>query len=229
MKLNNLIFAHRGVHNNIDIPENSIKAFKKALDNNFNIELDVQLTKDNVLVVFHDENLKRMTGIDKNIKDLNYQDIKNIKLLNTKETIPTFKEVLNVIDGKVLLDIEIKPYNETNVICKRLVKELNNYNSPFLVKSFSPSVVRWFKINKSEYIRGLLIKDDFYNSLKGKLIIKWCKPNFLAISKKYINKFGIKKYLKEYSILIWTITNKEEITKYKGIANNYICNNIPFK
>ena len=63
MEFQNLIFAHRGVHNNIDIPENSLLSFKKALKNNLNIEIDVQLTKDNVLIVFHDNNFKRMTGI----------------------------------------------------------------------------------------------------------------------------------------------------------------------
>ena len=106
MKFDNLLFAHRGVHNNIDIPENSIKAFKQALKNNLNIELDIQLTKDNVLVVFHDSNLKRMTNIDKDLNELTYNKIKKLKLLNTNQTIPTLKEVLNIINGKVILDIE---------------------------------------------------------------------------------------------------------------------------
>ena len=67
MKFENLLIAHRGIHDNIDIPENTLQAFKKAVKNNISIELDVQLTKDNVLVIFHDDNLKRMTGINKTI------------------------------------------------------------------------------------------------------------------------------------------------------------------
>ena len=79
MKFDNVIIAHRGVHNNIDIPENSLLAFKEAIKNNLAIELDVQLTKDNVLVVFHDNNLERMTKVNKNICNLTYNELKNIK------------------------------------------------------------------------------------------------------------------------------------------------------
>lgn len=229
MKLENLIFAHRGVHNNIDIPENSLKAFEKAIENNFNIELDVQLTKDNVLVVFHDENLKRITGCTKNLKDLTYNELKKLKLLNTNQTIPTLKNVLKLVNGKVILDIEIKNYNKINLICETLVKELSNYNYPFIIKSFNPKIAKWFKKNKPDYIRGLLIKDKIYNKFMGNIIIKYCKPNFLAISKKYINKYGIKKYMNAYTILVWTISNEKEMNKYKNLTNNFICNNIPFK
>ena len=96
--------AHRGVHNNIDVPENSLLAFKKAKDLNLPIELDIQITKDNQIIVFHDYNLKRMTNIDKNIKDCTYQELTTIKLLKTKEKIPLLKEVLKLINGKVLLE-----------------------------------------------------------------------------------------------------------------------------
>ena len=229
MKFDNLLFAHRGVHNNINIPENSIKSFKQAIKNNLNIELDIQLTKDNVLVVFHDNNLKRMTDIDKNLNELTYSKIKNIKLLNTNETIPTLKEVLNIINSKVILDIEIKDTKKVDIVCKKLVEELNNYKGVFIVKSFNPKIVNWFKKYKPEYIRGLLIKDNLYNKFIGKLIIRYCNPNFLAISKRFIDKYDIKSYLKEYPILIWTILDKKEINKYINVTNNYICNNIPFK
>lgn len=228
MKFDNLLFAHRGVHNNIDIPENSIKAFKLAIKNKLNIELDLRLTKDNVLVVFHDDNLKRMTGININLNELNYEEIKNIKLINTNETIPTFKEVLKLVNGKVLLDIEIKSTKKINLICKKIVNELNNYNHPFIIKSFNHKIINWFKKNKPEYIRGLLIKDNKYNKFIGKFIIYYCKPIFLGISKKFINKNGIKPYLKKYPILIWTIKNKDELINYNNISNNYICDNIPF-
>ena len=76
--LKNLIIAHRGLFNNKDIPENSLSSFKKALDKNIPIELDVRLTKDNVLVVFHDTNLKRLTGLDKKVKDVSYSVIRKL-------------------------------------------------------------------------------------------------------------------------------------------------------
>lgn len=229
MKLENLIIAHRGVHNNVDIPENSIKAFEYAIKNNLNIELDVQLTKDNVLVVFHDNNLKRMTSNNINLNNLTYSELKHLKLLETNQTIPTLKQVLDIINGTVILDIEIKPCKNFNKTCKKLIEELQDYNYPFIIKSFDPKIIKWFRKNKPEYIRGLLIKDAIYNKFMGKIVIKYCKPNFLSISKKYIDNYGIKKYLKEYPILIWTIVNKEEIIKYNKYSNNYICNIIPSK
>lgn len=228
MKFENLLIAHRGIHDNIDIPENTLQAFKKAIKKNISIELDVQLTKDNVLVVFHDDNLKRMTGINKNIKDITYNELKDIKLLNTNDTIPTFSEVLKVINGKVLLDIEIKDTKKIKIICNKIIKELETYNYQFIIKSFNPKIVRYINKNKKEYLCGLLLKDDFYNKLIGGLIIKYCKPNFLAISKKFIDKNGINKCLKKYPLLVWTILNKEEFNKYNDLTNNFICNNLPF-
>ena len=228
MKFENLLIAHRGVHNNIDIPENTLQAFKKAIKNNIDIELDVRLTKDNILVVFHDDNLKRMTGINKHMDDITYDELKDINLSNTNHTIPTFNKALKVINGKVLLNIEIKDTKKIKTIYNKVIEELQNYNYPFIIQSFNPKIVRYFKKHKKNYICGLLIKDDLYNKLTGNLIIKYCKPNFLAISKKYIDKNGINKHLKKYPLLIWTILNKDEINKYNDLTNNFICNNLPF-
>ena len=81
INLKNLVIAHRGIHNNLNIPENSIKAFKRALDKNIPIEIDIHLTKDNKLVVFHDKNLFRMTGVNKLIRKCNYNELKELRLL----------------------------------------------------------------------------------------------------------------------------------------------------
>lgn len=227
MNLNNLQISHRGIHDNIKIPENSLLAFKEAIKNNFAIELDVQLTKDNVLIVFHDNNLKRMTNYDKNIKDLTYNEIKEFNLLDTKEKIPTLKEALELVNGKVLLDIEIKKTKKIKLIIKNISEILNNYNYKFLIKSFSPKIVRCLKKHNKNYKIGLLIKHNFYNGIIGRLILNYCKPDFLAISKKYIKTNGINSKLKEYPILIWTIKTKEEFNFYKKY-NGIICNNLPF-
>lgn len=227
MKLDNLIIAHRGMFNNINIPENSILAFKKAIKYNYPIELDVQLTKDNILIVFHDDNLKRMTGYDKNVCEVTYDEIKNLNLLETKQTIPTLKDVLKLIDNKVLLDIEIKSTNKIKDICKILLNELKDYNN-YIIKSFNPKIVRHiYKLNPN-ITKGLLISKKYYNTLIGRIILYYCKPNFLAFSTKYINKYKFKKPYKKHSIMLWTIKNKNEMNKYKNITNNYICNNLPY-
>ena len=222
MKIPNNKIAHRGMFDNIKIPENSIAAFKKALKYNYSIELDVQLTKDNVLVVFHDKNLKRMTGIDKLIEDSNYDEIKKLKLLNTKEYIPTLDEVLNLIDNKVLLDIEVKGTKKIKEITNILKDKLKEYNN-YVLKSFDPRIVRNLKENINSEV-GYLI-DGKRKILYSNFIIKYSKADFLSISKKLLKTKKFNKLKNKYQLLIWTIKDKDEI-KDENII--YICNDLPY-
>jgi len=222
MKIPNNKIAHRGMFDNIKIPENSIASFKKALKYNYSIELDVQLTKDNVLVVFHDNNLKRMTGLDKLITDTNYEELKKLKLLNTKESIPTLDEVLNLINNKVLLDIEVKDTKKIKEITNILKDKLKNYNN-YVLKSFNPRIVRNLKKNINTEV-GYLI-DSKHKFLYSNLIIKYSKADFLSISKKLLKTKRFQKLKNKYQLLIWTIKDKDEI-KDENII--YICNSLPY-
>ena len=222
MKIPNNKIAHRGMFDNIKIPENSIASFKKALKYNYSIELDVQLTKDNVLVVFHDNNLKRMTGLDKLITDTNYEELKTLKLLNTKESIPTLDEVLNLINNKVLLDIEVKDTKKIKEITNILKDKLKNYNN-YVLKSFNPRIVRNLKKNINTEV-GYLI-DSKHKFLYSNLIIKYSNADFLSISKKLLKSKKFQKLKNKYQLLIWTIKDKDEI-KDENII--YICNSLPY-
>lgn len=114
------LIAHRGMHSiKNGIPENSIKAFEKAIENSYIIELDVHILKDKSVIVFHDDNLKRMTGLNKDVRDVSYNEIKDLKLQNTNFNIPLLKDVLKLVDGKVPIIIELK----TDVKCGSLEKE----------------------------------------------------------------------------------------------------------
>ena len=217
--------AHRGVHNNIDIPENSLLAFKKAKEQNLPIELDIQLTKDNQIIVFHDYNLKRMTNIDKNIKGCTYKELSKIRLLKTKEKIPLLKEVLKLINGKVLLDIEIKNIKKKKELINILLQELETYKGKYIIKSFNPIIIHKIKKQKKNIDCGLLLANKYKHKLTKLLILnnltlKYCNPDFLAISKKLTNNKKVLKFQKEKPILIWTIDNEEDYNKYN---NNYIC------
>jgi len=231
-KIKKQLFAHRGIHNNIDIPENSIPAFKKAISKNIPIELDIHILKDNTLVVFHDDNLKRMTKIDKNIRDYTYPELEKITLLNTKYKIPTLKEVLKLVDGKVLLLIELKNDHRVNTMCEELCKQLDNYKGEFIIQSFYPNIINWFKKNKPEYIRGLLIMKNYKNKFvrllfKTNILINYCSPDFLSVSKKLLETPRIKKIRsKGTPILTWTIKDKKEISKLKDEADSLISNTI---
>ena len=222
MKIPNNKIAHRGMFDNIKIPENSIASFKKALKYNYSIELDIQLTKDNIPIVFHDNNLKRMTGIDKLIKDTNYNELKDLKLLNTNEHIPTLDEVLLLVNNKVLLDIEIKSTKRIKEITNILKDKLSNYNN-YVLKSFNPKIVRSLKKNINTEV-GYLI-DTKHKLLSNILVIKYSKADFLSISKKLLNTKKFQKLKNKYQLLIWTIKDKNEI-KDENII--YICNKLPY-
>lgn len=232
MNLKNLTIAHRGIFNNINTPENSLKSIKKAMDLNLPIELDVTLTKDKKLIVFHDINLKRMCNLNKYVDDMTLNEIKKLTLLSTNEKIPTLEEVLNLVNGKVLLDIEIKSNNNTKLICNTILKTLEKYQGDLLLKSFQPKIVRYLKKNSS-YTIGLLITNFLNHKIYSyimscKFLINYCNPDFLAINKKIIKKKRIQNYRKKLPIFIWTITNKDEQNNFSKFADSFLCNNLPY-
>ena len=162
-KIFDLIIAHRGLHTN-EIPENTIGAINNAVLNNVALEIDVQLTKDNVLVVFHDKNLLRLTNVNKNLKDVTYNEIKNLFIKNSKETIPRFEDVLKIVDGKVLLDIEIKYYSKPLKTIKCLGKLLEKYEGKYIIKSFNPFISFLYKLfNKTANVGVLAKKNKIIN------------------------------------------------------------------
>ena len=102
-------YAHRGLHNlNEGVPENSMKAFRLAVEKGYGIELDVQLSADGIPVVFHDNTLARMCGVNRRVRELTLAELKALSLGGTKEQIPTFQEFLEMVDGRVPLIVEIK-------------------------------------------------------------------------------------------------------------------------
>lgn len=224
------IIAHRGLYNNIDVPENSVEAIKKAVKKNYIIELDVHLLKDNTIVVFHDDNLNRMTKVNKNLKDLNYDEIKNLNLLNAKSHIPTLEEVLKTINGKVPVIVELKYDTKVGLLEKELVKQLDNYKGKYAVMSFNPLIVRWFKKNRKDYVRGLLVsnksKTIVEKILHNLLLLNICKPDFISCNYKMFNNKKIVKYKKNNLVLAWTIKNKKNFDKYCKYFDNLTCENM---
>lgn len=227
--LNKIKIAHRGLWNS-EIPENSIGAFKRCIEKNIAIELDIHLLKDDTLVVFHDNNLKRMMESDVVLKDSFYDDIKNLKLKNTEYVIPTFEEVLRLVDGKVLLDIEIKTDVNNFRICRELVKYLDKYDGQFIVKSFNPFYIWWFRHNRPDVIRGLLVsrlkKKKMNKLFKYALFNMWfnffAKPDFIVFDYRDLPCKKIFKY-KECGIPILLFTIKEnDIINYKDEYNGWI-------
>ena len=154
-------YAHRGLHGN-GIPENSMAAFKAALDHGYGIELDIHLLKDGNLAVIHDSLLNRTTGQPGHIEDLTTEDLKNYSLEGTDETIPEFMDVLTLFNGKAPLIIELKPQGGNQAaLAEAACKMLETYKGVFCMESFDPRCISWLKKNRPDIIRGQLTENFF--------------------------------------------------------------------
>lgn len=151
-------YAHRGLHNNQNgIPENSLKAFRLAAEAGFGMELDVQLTKDDKVVVHHDGHLQRTCGSSGVIRDLTYDELQRYRLFGTEEGIPLFTDTLQAVGRRVPLIVEIKGYSPAEKICPLVWEILKDYQGLYCVESFDPRVVRWFRQHHPEVVRGQLM------------------------------------------------------------------------
>lgn len=225
------MIAHRGYHD-IEkcIPENSMRAFEEATKNNYIIELDVHILKDDEVVVFHDDNLKRMTGIDKKIKECTYEEISKMNLKQTEEKIPLLKNVLNLVDGKVPIIIELKTDLRCGKLEKEVIKILGQYNGEYAIKSFNPFSVNYFRKHAPNVIRGQLAS-DFKNDkmfILKKLFLKYMlfnfvsKPDFISYDIRALPNKKIEKIREKQLILGWTARTQEDIEKAKKYCDNVI-------
>lgn len=152
--------AHRGFHDNSgDAPENSMAAFRKAVEAGYGIELDVRSTKDGQLVISHDDNLKRTTGLDRKISEMNYSEFKDVPLFHSKEHVPLFREVLEMIDGRVPVIVEIKSEDlmkKTAELCESAAFWMDSYQGLTCMESFNPLALLWFRKHHPLTLRGQL-------------------------------------------------------------------------
>ena len=186
INLCNWMYAHRGLHGN-GVPENSMLAFKKAKDAGYGIELDIHLLKDGQLAVIHDAALKRTTGKDGYIEDLDGADLQSYFLEGTNETIPLFSQVLALYDGAAPLIVELKcERNNYAELCQKACEMLDEYNGAYCLESFDPRCVRWLRKNRPELIRGQLT-ENYFKSANCKLswilkvVLSWQMLNFLTM------------------------------------------------
>ena len=216
-------YAHRGLHGN-GLPENSMAAFKAALDHGYGIELDIHLLADGNLAVIHDSALKRTTGQDGNVEDLTTEQLAHYKLEGTEETIPTFRQLLDLYDGKAPLIVELKPVKGNHAaLCEAACKMLDSYNGVYCLESFDPRCVYWLKKNRPDLIRGQLT-EDFVHNAKSPLhpVLKFilthqlenflCRPDFIAYKfrdRKTISMTLCKKLWKLETVT-WTLISNEE-------------------
>ena len=170
--LDRAFIAHRGLHDAANgVPENSLFSFQRAIENKLPIEIDIHLTKDDQVVVFHDDNAERMCGDPRKIEEMTLDEIKELKLLNTGENIPTLRECLDLVRGKVFLLIEFKVCgNNAEKLCEKANDLLREYNGKYLIQSFYPQVLYWYRKNQKKVCRGQLSAKFENGSLSKKLL-----------------------------------------------------------
>lgn len=215
-------YAHRGLHGN-GIPENSMAAFKAALDAGYGIELDIHLTKDGDLAVIHDTSLKRTAGSDVKVTELTLSELDNYRLEGTEETIPAFHQVLDLFAGKAPLIIELKADGNCEQLVDTAVSAMAGYNGPWCMESFDPRCVYFLKKNHPQVIRGQLTENFFASQNDLPWIVKFLLThnllNFLTqpdfVSYRFDHRSAtptnaIWKKLWKLQPVTWTIRSRED-------------------
>ena len=217
-------YAHRGLHTgDRSVPENSLTAFRRAAEAGLAVELDVHLTADGQVVVFHDNTLTRMCGADKRVDSLTYAELKAFTLLDSDERIPLLSEVLEVLDGApVLCELKNGASFTDTALCSAAWEILKRYEGPVCIESFNPMLVRWFKKNQPQVVRGILsctFEPDnkevspFVGKLLTNLLTNFlARPHFIAYQHTDANVFAFRlcRFLFRTPTFAWTVRSPEQ-------------------
>ena len=224
-------FAHRGLYKNgTALPENSLPAIRKAVEEGYGIEFDIQVTKDGVPVVFHDFTLHRMCGQKGRVCDYTLEELRKFRLLDCGEPIPTFSEVLKVVDGKVPLIIEMKVEYFDLRICRAADQLLRDYKGLYCIESFNPLVLLWYRKNRPDIMRGQL-SDGFVFQKEFRTPVKFApgffiqflvtncvtRPDFIAYNHRYqgnLSRF-LCRFLFKSKAAAWTVRSEEDLRRAK--------------
>lgn len=212
-------YTHRGHHSeDQSVLENSVQAFELAIKQGYGIELDVRLSKDDTVVVYHDDNLERLHHRDIKVSNLNSEELKEFNIM-------TLQEVLELVAGRVDLVVELKSGSQNKLLASKVYEILSDYEGSYSIESFDPRIVFWFRKNASDVMRGQLIMPikQYDNLLLGFLInsmvFHWLtRPHFIALN--------VKSSLKNPSLIInkllgakicWWVVHKEHPTYMKWL------------
>ena len=214
-------YAHRGLHKE-GVPENSLAAFEDACRAGFGIELDVQLSRDGEVMVFHDYTLVRMTGCDKKLCELDAKELMTLTLAGTDQTIPTLKQVLALVDGRVPLLVELKGENFDTSLCAKVADLLRDYKGAYCLESFNPLLIGNMKKEFPEAFCGLLYtnvcrekkkKSALNLALTAMALNVVARPDFIAFDKADRDTLPVKITTKLFGApkFVWTVRTQEEL------------------
>lgn len=219
--------AHRGLHEG-GFPENSLGAFSHAINMGYIIEFDVQLTKDDVPVVFHDKNTLRMTGQNNLISETNFEQLSSLRLNETDENIPTLQQALELINGQIGVLIEIKAEKNQNL--NAILALLQDYEGTYALQFFNAFTCSWFSSRLPEISVGMIygdvnnisltpllnLRDNLYNMI--------AKPNFISYNYNNIKQMNLNKHREKGLVILgYTFTQSElSDSEYSAYFDNII-------
>lgn len=225
-------YAHRGLFNKVDRPENSLAAFEFAAINGYGIELDVQCSSDQKLVVFHDLSLERMTGEEGILSQTPWSRLKTLRLQESDQGIPLLRDVLDVVNGRVPILIEIKPDQPPQTVVAILHDVLRDYTGPYLIESFNSLIVQEYRRYENHVWVGQLVKK--YPDILGRFYystLLWAflkRPDFVAYDIKSLNRTALWlwRHLFKRRAIGWTVRSVAQHNEVNDIFDAVIFENI---
>lgn len=216
-------YAHRGLWDAAH-PENSLPAFRRAVEAGFGIELDVHLTRDQQMIVFHDDKLTRMCGDPRAVSACTLSELRALRLGTSRETIPTLDEVLTVVDGRVPLIVELKSDGDIEALAAATRERMRRYGGSWCMESFDPRAVRWFRRHAPEILRGQLAfgrgarKRTAANVLVGTLLQNALgRPDFIAYEAETDRTLAMAVMrLMRPTLVCWTIRSRAQMDAQRG-------------
>ncbi len=223
-------YAHRGLFNNKNLPENSLGAFENAVRHGFAIELDLQLSSDGEVMVFHDYTLDRVCGVKGKLAKHTAKQLSQCHLLGTQYTIPTFAEVLKLVDGRVPLLIELKGEDINDDLCWKVAPMLDAYEGDYCVESFNPFLLQWFKKHRPEVARGQLVTNLRETKKDGNKYVNFfltymllnclSRPDFIACDENYTTGLAhwVCRNVFRAPYVLWTVRKIENMNRNRAMG-----------
>lgn len=220
-------YAHRGLHDE-KMPENTKAALKAAVDHGYGIEMDVRRCKDG-LVIHHDQDFLRSAKINRRVEECTLEELSQIKVFDSEETISSLEEILEVIDGRIPLLLEIKAEGDFFAVASEVQAVMDQYTGDYLIESFRPEILLWYRRYRPEVLRGQLSEPK----MEGPVCRRWMmglylvnalsRPDFLAYNKagsfwvKFWNKLGVPTF-------VYTLREPSQQKEYfdAGIFEGYL-------
>ena len=226
--------AHRGLWSPLGPPENSLAAFEAAYAGGYGIELDVRLSQDGQVMVFHDDHLARMTGAAAWLREKSAAELAALRLKGTAQAVPTLSQVLDLVAGRALILVEIKSRpGEEGPLDEAVAAVIDGYGGPLAIIGFNPLSHAWWAQHHPQVLRGLnshrfddvaeLMAPEALRALRNLDQVEIAKPHFLALGLDMLPSAPANRMrLQGYPIIAWTVRDLERGQAMEGLCDNVI-------